>query len=111
MAERSVRSQQRHARHPCVSHGSASRSRPGSSRVSSPAASTAWSDGPSLPGVDVLALTDGIGEQYAALLTELKTSLSWWGAFETIVVPALEEGMIARLCRRQSAVNPSVAIG
>ena len=94
-----------------MNHGSASRTRPGSSRVSPPAASTAWSDDPSLPGVDVRALTDGIGEHDAALRTELKTSLSWWGAFETIVVPVVEEGMIARLCRRQSAVNQSVPIG
>lgn len=61
--------------------------------------------------MNVLALTDGITEHDTALLTELKKSLSWWGAFETIEVPAVEEGMIAGLCRRQSAMNPSVAIG
>ncbi len=54
----------------------------------------------SLQGVDVLALTGGIGEHDDALRIELHESLKWWGAFETIVVPADEEGMIARLCLR-----------
>lgn len=65
----------------------------------------------SLQGVDVLALTGGIGEHDHALVAELKTSLSWWEPFDIMVIPADEEGMIARLCRRQSAVRASVAIG
>jgi len=54
----------------------------------------------SLQGVDVLALTGGIGEHDEALRIELHESLKWWGEFETVVVPADEEGMIARLCLR-----------
>jgi acetate kinase len=54
----------------------------------------------SLQGVDVLALTGGIGQHDDALRIELNESLKWWGAFETVVVPADEEGMIARLCLR-----------
>ena len=65
----------------------------------------------SLQGVDVLALTGGIGEHDHALVAELKTSLSWGEPFDIVVIPADEEGMIARLCRRQSAVKSSVAIG
>ena len=65
----------------------------------------------SLQGVDVLALTGGIGEHDPALVAELKASLTWWEPFDIMVIPANEEGMIARLCRRQSAVRASVAIG
>ena len=64
----------------------------------------------SLRGVDVLALTGGIGEHDQQLLEELKDALSWWGDFELIVVPADEEGMIARLCERHSASKVSAAI-
>ena len=65
----------------------------------------------SLRGVDVLALTGGIGEHDHQLQEELKQALSWWGDIDLIVVPADEEGMIARLCRRHSAAVRSAAIG
>ena len=41
------------------------------------------------------------------LQEELRQALSWWGDFDVIVVPADEEGMIARLCRRHSSPNNS----
>ena len=56
----------------------------------------------SLQGANVLALTGGIGEHDTALKAELKESLSWLSDLEVTVVPADEEGMIARLCRRHS---------
>ena len=65
----------------------------------------------SLRGVDVLALTGGIGEHDQQLQEELRNSLNWWGGFDVIVVPADEEGMIARLCRRHSTAVQSAAIG
>ena len=46
----------------------------------------------SLSGVDVLALTGGIGEHDRQLDDELSESLGWWGAFTTVVIPADEEG-------------------
>ena len=61
----------------------------------------------SLRGVDVLALTGGIGEHDHQLQDELKQALSWWGDIDLIVVPADEEGMIARLCRRHSTPTPT----
>ena len=60
----------------------------------------------SLRGVDVLALTGGIGENDHQLQDELKKALSWWGDIDLMVVPADEEGMIARLCRRHSTPDP-----
>jgi len=54
----------------------------------------------SLGGVDVLALTGGIGEHDQALHSEVKQALQWLPGLEMVVVPADEEGMIARLCRR-----------
>ena len=57
----------------------------------------------SLRGVDVLALTGGIGEHDKALLSELQDDLEWLPQLKIVVVPADEEGMMARLCRRQSA--------
>ena len=65
----------------------------------------------SLRGVDVLALTGGIGEHDTQLHSELAEALRWWGDLETVVIPADEEGMIARLCRRHSASPVSAAIG
>ena len=56
----------------------------------------------SLRGVDVVALTGGIGEHDKQLQVELKQALGWWGNVNTIVIPADEEGMIAKLCRRHS---------
>ena len=59
----------------------------------------------SLRGVDVLALTGGIGEHDQALRAELADALSWLPNLEMVIVPADEEGMIARLCRRSAAVG------
>lgn len=59
----------------------------------------------SLQGVDVLALTGGIGEHDAALKAELVEALAWLPNLEIMSVPADEEGMIARLCRRSAAVG------
>jgi acetate kinase len=61
-----------------------------------------------LQGVDVIALSGGIGEHDLALRQELAEALAWLGRFELVVVPADEEGVIARSCRRAAAV---VAIG
>ncbi|MFM9048032.1 MAG: acetate/propionate family kinase [Cyanobium sp.] len=52
-----------------------------------------------LGGVDVIALTGGIGEHDRALREELADALSWLGPYELVVVPADEEGLIARQCR------------
>ena len=65
----------------------------------------------SLGGVDVLALTGGVGEHDRTLHAELERSLSWWGSYRTVVIPADEEGMIARLCRRHSTVPESAPVG
>ena len=65
----------------------------------------------SLGGVDVLALTGGIGEHDKQLHQELASALSWWGDFATVVIPADEEGMIARLCQRHSDTPASAAVG
>lgn len=59
----------------------------------------------SLQGVDVLALTGGIGEHDAALKAELVEALAWLPNLEMVIVPADEEGMIARLCSRSAAVG------
>jgi acetate kinase len=53
----------------------------------------------SLGGVDVIALTGGIGEHDAALREELTEALGWLGPFAMEVVPADEEGLISRQCR------------
>lgn len=52
-----------------------------------------------LGGVDVIALTGGIGEHDEALRLDLEASLGWLGTFELVRVPADEEGLIARRCR------------
>jgi len=57
----------------------------------------------SLEGMDVLALTGGIGEHDTELHSELQQALKWVPDLEMVVVPADEEGMMARLCRRRSA--------
>jgi acetate kinase len=51
-----------------------------------------------LEGVDVIALSGGIGEHDQALRSELRESLGWLGPIELVVVPADEEGVIARSC-------------
>ena len=53
-----------------------------------------------LEGVDVIALTGGIGEHDLALRRELVEALAWLGRFELVVIPADEEGVIARGCLR-----------
>jgi acetate kinase len=57
-----------------------------------------------LGGVDVIALTGGIGEHDQALREELAVALSWLGTVELVVVPADEEGLIARQCREASGL-------
>ena len=59
----------------------------------------------SLQGVDVLTLTGGIGEHDAVLKAELVEALAWLPNLEIVIVPADEEGMIARLCQRSAAVG------
>ncbi|MFM7635313.1 MAG: acetate/propionate family kinase [Cyanobacteriota bacterium] len=54
----------------------------------------------SLGGVDVIALSGGIGEHDGALRRELEQTLRWLGRVEWLVVPADEEGVIARACLR-----------
>ena len=56
----------------------------------------------SLGGVDVIALTGGIGEHDLCLKEELALALRWLGPMELVVVPADEEGLIARQCRAAS---------
>lgn len=51
-----------------------------------------------LGGVDVIALSGGIGEHDGALRDALERQLSWLGRIEWLVVPADEEGVIARSC-------------
>ncbi len=52
----------------------------------------------SLGGVDVIALTGGIGEHDDALRQELEVALAWLGPFELLRIAADEEGVIARHC-------------
>ncbi|MFN5697431.1 MAG: acetate/propionate family kinase [Cyanobacteriota bacterium] len=52
----------------------------------------------SLGGVDVVALSGGIGEHDTALHRELEHGLAWLPCLELVVVPADEEGVIARSC-------------
>ncbi|MFM7640050.1 MAG: acetate/propionate family kinase [Cyanobium sp.] len=58
----------------------------------------------SLGGVDVIALSGGIGEHDAALREELAAALTWLAPFELVVVPADEEGLIARQCREAAGL-------
>ncbi|MDM7951658.1 MAG: acetate kinase [Cyanobium sp. CZS 25K] len=51
-----------------------------------------------LRGVDVIALTGGIGEHDNALKQELEAELAWLRPFELVQIPADEEGVIARHC-------------
>jgi acetate kinase len=53
----------------------------------------------SLGGVDVIALSGGIGENDLQLQDDLRRDLAWLGPFRLHVVPADEEGVIARACR------------
>ena len=60
----------------------------------------------SLGGVDVVALSGGIGEHDGALKEELEQRLSWMQPFELMSVPADEEGVIARGCLAAAARCP-----
>ncbi len=51
-----------------------------------------------LGGVDVLALSGGIGEHDTALRHTLEERLTWLGRVDWLVVPADEEGVMARSC-------------
>lgn len=53
----------------------------------------------SLGGVDVIALTGGIGEHDQTLRDELSAALPWLPSVTLMVVSADEEGLIARQCR------------
>lgn len=65
----------------------------------------------SLGGVDVIALTGGIGEHDTVLMQDLREALTWLEPFELRRVPADEERLIARLClhelagRKQATLN------
>lgn len=52
----------------------------------------------SLGGVDVIALSGGIGEHDRALEAELRQALHWLEPLVWQVIPADEEGVIARSC-------------
>ncbi|MFM7732040.1 MAG: acetate/propionate family kinase [Cyanobium sp.] len=52
----------------------------------------------SLGGVELIALSGGIGEHDGELLRELEEALAWLGGVPLLVVPADEEGQIARSC-------------
>lgn len=53
----------------------------------------------SLGGVDVIALSGGIGENDEQLRHDLSRELAWLGDVRLLVVAADEEGVIARACR------------
>jgi acetate kinase len=52
----------------------------------------------SLGGVDAIALSGGIGEHDQALREELQAALAWLEPCHWLVIPADEEGQIARSC-------------
>ena len=58
-----------------------------------------------LGGVDGIALTGGIGEHDHALRDELQSALAWLSPLTWMVVPADEEGLIARQCRAAAALR------
>ncbi|MFN9547836.1 MAG: acetate/propionate family kinase [Cyanobacteriota bacterium] len=57
-----------------------------------------------LGGVDVIALSGGIGEHDQLLREDLAASLAWLPRTRLMVVPADEEGLIARQCRAAAAL-------
>jgi acetate kinase len=59
----------------------------------------------SLGGVDAIALTGGIGEHDRMLRQELEGALGWLQPVELVVVPADEEGVIARQCRAAAGLG------
>ena len=58
----------------------------------------------SLGGVDVIALSGGIGEHDQELKQALCRDLAWLEPYRLQVVPADEEGVIARSCREQETL-------
>jgi len=66
--------------------------------------------GASLHGVKVLALTGGIGE-HDAFQQKLRVQLEWLIDLEIPVIPANEEGVIARLRRRSRSQYKSASVG
>jgi acetate kinase len=64
----------------------------------------------SLGGVDLIALSGGIGEHDGELRRELEEGLAWLGAVPLLVVPADEEGQIARSCRAAAADGPTFTL-
>jgi acetate kinase len=52
----------------------------------------------SLGGVDVIALTGGIGEHDDQLTSELEQALAWLGPVRWLRIPANEEGTMTRQC-------------
>ena len=52
----------------------------------------------SLGGLDVIALSGGIGEHDTLLAQELRQALAWLDSFDLVVIPADEEGLLARIC-------------
>ena len=75
----------------------------GSSQFTVQASRRPWWTPPGLSS----GMRDRIRTHDLQLQEELRQALSWWGDFDVIVVPADEEGMIARLCRRHSSPNNS----
>lgn len=57
-----------------------------------------------LRGVDVIALSGGIGQNDEQLAHTLHSELQWLGPFRLLQIPADEEGQIARQCLE--AANP-----
>jgi len=54
-----------------------------------------------LRGVDVIALSGGIGQNDELLAHDLHQQLQWLGPFRLLQIPADEEGQIARQCLQQ----------
>ncbi|NDC34597.1 MAG: acetate kinase [Synechococcaceae bacterium WB9_2_112] len=58
-----------------------------------------------LRGVDVIALSGGIGENDAELAAMLHSELAWLGPFRLLQIPADEERQIARQCLNAQALS------
>jgi acetate kinase len=61
----------------------------------------------SLEGVDLIALSAGIGANDPQLAEELQAALGWLGPFELLRIPADEEGVIARECWNGFSRDPA----
>jgi acetate kinase len=60
----------------------------------------------SLGGVDLIALSGGIGAHDRELLEQLQRELAWIGPVQWVQLPADEERMIARLIRQEGFSDP-----